>query len=67
LHHFLGEAAVAQDPLRQGQHGAGMASVGLGERLLVPSRDGDHERGITDLGPVLTPHRSLFGAARGVG
>ncbi len=57
LHHLLGQGLVGQQAPGQPEDGAGVAAVGLGQRLLAVAPDGDHERRIGDVANARA-HRS---------
>ena len=69
LHDLLGEGGVDEQPPGQAEHGAGVAPVGLGERLLAVAADGDDEDGVAALGEVVGDGHGCprFGAEAGPG
>ena len=69
LHDLLGERGVDQQALGQGEHGPGVATVGLGEGVLAIAADGDDEDRVAALGEVFGDGHGCpwFGAGAGPG
>ena len=69
LHDLLGQGGVDEQPPGQREHRAGVAPVGLGQRLLAVAADGDDEDRVAALGEVLGDGHGCpwFGAGAGPG
>ena len=69
LHDLLGEGGVDQQAPGQGEDGAGVAAVRLGQRVLAVAADGDDEGGVAALGEVFGDGHGCprFGAEAGPG
>jgi hypothetical protein len=53
LHHIVGDAVVTRDVACDGVGRAAVAPVRLFECFVMPTRDGEHERGVAALAHVL--------------
>ena len=59
LQDLLGQHLVVEQAPGEGEGGAGVAPVGLGQRVLAPSPDGDDERRIAGVPEALQRHTCL--------
>jgi hypothetical protein len=60
LNDLLGRCPSPEHPGGQGENGPGVAPIDLGERLLSPAADRDHEGRVARLAPVVDAHHSRF-------
>ena len=56
LHDLLGDGVAGEEAARQAEDGAGVAAVGLGQRLLAVARDGHDDAGVGEAGEVVGSH-----------
>jgi hypothetical protein len=56
LDDLLGQRPIDEEPAGEGEHGARVASVGLGQRLLPVAADGYYEHGVAGVSDLVGGH-----------